>query len=514
MIFVVQQQNETSSVFKALLSFPKAIIFLLALLIGNSQVSADINIQDDTGYTSLHRAVFQGYVERVNELLEQGADISLRPTWKKRFENYQYSILEMVPRNKLDTIGVELLLAGADANEVLPNGDGLLIRSIVHNKGSLFTWLLKNGVTIDSFNKGGDTPLIRLIKKHGSMEMFLKPLIENGADSNRTNNSGESAISLAKGNMYITMKLRELGVDVDVSPDELLKHAISGGGGEELFFEALDKGANPNYVIEPDGISLLIMALMGGKKGDKGAKYLINRGASVDFIGTEKLEPYLSPLTLAIKGDSSYEVIETIVKQTKNINKICTVPRIEMGYTALDVAVSKGNKDIINLLTQSGAVSAVPVLPTKTFATNRKLAKQHVQKFIDFLSKKKCKDALKLAAKDFWFDRMYLSGQQWLKHCPEVAAQVVGFKATETYYPKDSKNLIRLISMGSIKGLNLEKIILVDTQRGEPSNYANWSFILSCTATRCTIVGIDDSPLKGGRFSTYNKLQEAGLINF
>jgi ankyrin repeat protein len=489
------------------ISLPQwATRFLMAgLLLINGvtaiQAAEDIDQYDDRGYTKLMYAVQKGETKQVKQLLKAGAKASLLIQRPAGSNLGRQTILEMIPEDKLDTLGDILLQHGADVNAIRLDEETILATSINEDNVKFFTWLLEHGANPNKKGKNGNTALFSMVMNGGvEDEVFLTALIKHGADPALVNEEGESTLTLLHGNVRSLLMLEKSGANVDIDPKALLQFSLdphtefTPSEKEQILIRALDAGANPNLVLDTDNISVLALVLMG-KPNNNIIEALISHGVDVDFVGSAKFEPYISPLILAIRNGTSYEMIKKIVKRSKNINKRIVISRMKVGaYTALDFAVLMKRENVVQLLKKAGAVSAKLKLPEKTFATNKEAAKQQVQKFIDSMPEEKCSKTIGLASWPLWFDRMYLSKEQWLTDCSKLLKDFAGAVTTEAFYPKDSKDLMNIMTRGEIKPVDLEYIILVDTLR--PKAYFNFSFILSCTNSKCKIIGINDHSMR------------------
>ncbi|AKH19183.1 ankyrin repeat domain-containing protein [Sedimenticola thiotaurini] len=200
--------------------------------------------------------------------------------------------------------------------------------------------ILDAGINMEEKNSDGDTPLLTCCTYRPLAEVMAL-LIDQGADINARNAKGESALSIAVG--------KKNGPVIDI----LLKHnaevnVISDDGQTPLFRaayknlveyakEMLRRGADPN--LNPrnpeDGTSLLWAAGTGDLEL---VEMLLCHGAEINAPGV---------LHSTIKH---IHIMEYLIREGADVNK-----KGAWGSTALHMAAYKCEKEVVELLTNSGA---------------------------------------------------------------------------------------------------------------------------------------------------------------
>jgi ankyrin repeat protein len=169
---------------------------------------ADVNVQDWSGMTPLHRAVFAGHQDIVSLLLNAGANPNLQ-------------------------------------NE---EGDVPLYLAVSKDLKEISVLLLNKGANPNIQNKNGETPLYCAIFK--GYKQVVKILLQHKACVNIKNNKGETPLHWAtkKGYQDIVQELLEAGANVD-TPDDCWRrtplYLAAEDGHKEIIRLLLDAKANP-----------------------------------------------------------------------------------------------------------------------------------------------------------------------------------------------------------------------------------------------------------------------------
>ncbi|XP_032249090.1 LOW QUALITY PROTEIN: 2-5A-dependent ribonuclease [Halichoerus grypus] len=185
---------------------------------------ADVNFQDEWGWSPLHNAVQSCQEDMVDLLLRYGAD----PCLKKKNEATPFIIAGIVGNVKL----LKLFLSkGADVNECDANGFTAFMEAAVNGRDKALKFLYENGAKVNlsrktkkdqkKLRKGGATALMDAAE-NGHVDVLKILLDEMGADVKARDNMGRNALIYAFRNSDdrnvegITRLLLHHGADVNV----------------------------------------------------------------------------------------------------------------------------------------------------------------------------------------------------------------------------------------------------------------------------------------------------------
>uniref|UniRef100_A0A452FJG9 Ribonuclease L n=1 Tax=Capra hircus TaxID=9925 RepID=A0A452FJG9_CAPHI len=186
---------------------------------------ADVNFQEEWGWSPLHNAVQVGREDIVDLLLSHGAE----PCLRKKNGATPFIIAGIVGNVKL----LELLLPKvADVNECDVNGFTAFMEAAVYGKVEALRFLYSNGAEVnlhrktmedqERIKKGGATALMDAAEE-GRVDVVEILLHEMGADVNARDNRGRNALIYALLNSddekvkAVTRLLLNCKVDVNVS---------------------------------------------------------------------------------------------------------------------------------------------------------------------------------------------------------------------------------------------------------------------------------------------------------
>ena len=204
------------------------------------QRGATVDLRDSYGLTPLTAAVSVNALSFAKLLLDNGAKVN-------RFSVETSPLLLAATMNFCDMI--ELLLEnGADINITSPKGSTPLLQAIKHSAQDAACLLIERGADIHVRDKQGYTP-VRLLAKNG-LSLVLRRLL----DAKLLTQQDKECIL-----MYATIANRL----------SLVKH---------LIYEKMDV----NFQTEPEGFSLLALAVMGNYK--EIVQFLLEQGADVDYV--------------------------------------------------------------------------------------------------------------------------------------------------------------------------------------------------------------------------------------
>ncbi|XP_051158715.1 ankyrin-1-like [Leptopilina boulardi] len=289
-------------------------------------------------YVALYAASYNGHVEIVLFLLEQGVDPNIC------YRNFLSPLHAAAQRGHKLIVNL-LIEAGALVNN--NNNNNSLISTpflaaisngheeialIIQQHGANINVKLKSAIFELENNNEFESLLIcgyeTRLKFHEQLKLdytgiffailsgninLVKYLIKNGANINVTTKSGETPILLAIKNQFVDIVsyLLKSGANINSENSPLLFHAISLN----------------NYPI---------------------VELLLNKGHSIDYIGNYGNQDGYTVMHLAIKGNN-INIVDALLKKNFDLDT-CT----EKDYL-LHYAIDKNNEDIIIKLIENGA---------------------------------------------------------------------------------------------------------------------------------------------------------------
>jgi ankyrin repeat protein len=212
---------------------------------------ADINFDDNDGYTALDNAIMNNCIEAVKILFDSCTD----PIYSLRY-------LFLAINEEVFEIAGYLLESGVDINCPDDDGDTVLIE--ICNGWSpsrdQVKYLLEAGADINHKNNDGNTALIFAINEEDYE--IAKYLIESGADINLTDIDRCAALqSAAYGSIEVVKYLVETGADInhkDNNSETALFYAVTGHSIEMVKY-LVEAGTDINHK-NNDGKNILVYA--------------------------------------------------------------------------------------------------------------------------------------------------------------------------------------------------------------------------------------------------------------
>ncbi|KAI5762929.1 RNASEL protein [Gulo gulo luscus] len=251
---------------------------------------AEVNFQDEWGWSPLHNAVQSCRVDMVNLLLHYGAD----PCLKKKNEATPFIIAGIVGNVEL----LKLFLSkGADVNECDANGFTAFMEAAVNGEKEALKFLYENGAEVNlgrktkenqkRLRKGGATALMDAAE-NGHADILKILLDEMGADVKACDNMGRNALIYAFRNSDdrnvedITRLLLHHGADVNVRGEKGKTPLILAveRGHLDLVQMLLEQEHIEIDDTDSEGKTALLLAVE--LKLKKIAQLLCNKGASTD----------------------------------------------------------------------------------------------------------------------------------------------------------------------------------------------------------------------------------------
>ena len=337
------------------------------------KAGADPNARSAEGETALMTAARTGSVESVKALLDHGADVNAREQWLG-----QTALMWAVAENHPAI--VELLIAhGADVNA----------RSTIREEKVKNKWFTANVVSAPP--KGGLTPLLYAARQN-SLEA-AQMLVKAGADLNRTDPDGTSALVMAIVNAHydLPIYLMEHGADPNIADKfgrtalyaavdmhTLEKSATRPDPKEtdkatslDVVKAALGHGANPNLALKesaPGRGSLDVPDrylgagatpfLRAAKTGDAEVmRLLLDKGADAKAVTKDHTTAMILAAGLSwvmgitnVDEKNALEAIKICIEQGVDVNAAN-----DKGETALDGAATSGRDQVVAYLVEKGA---------------------------------------------------------------------------------------------------------------------------------------------------------------
>ncbi len=294
------------------------------------------------GYSALHNACRQGYLNVVKALVDAGADINKKTT-------NVFTPLYIASEAYHSEIVNYLILKGANINEV--NGskhDTALHSACSTGFFGIVKILVDSGADVNKKNADGVTPLCMASYKD-SKANIVKYLLDNGANVDERNTSLEkTALQYACSNGAVANVkiLVDVGADINLKMKDgftTLYNAIEGNNADIVKY-IIDKGANANERYGPQNAPPVIRASFVGNV--KVMDILLDAGADLNV----KDDLGYGPLFRCVEKDNP-AMVDYLVAKGVNINE--RFGRYEL--TALYNASSLGMLQSVNRLINTGA---------------------------------------------------------------------------------------------------------------------------------------------------------------
>ena len=297
----------------------------------------DVNAKNKSGYAALHFAASAGQVDAVAALIEAKADVALADKVKRTALHYAVS-------NKHQSTAALLLDKGAPVNAKDKNGKTPLDRATGKSRAALAELLR---------SKGGKTAKELLAAENifiaaevGDLESINK-LLAGGADVNAKNKSGYTALHLSakRGHDAVAAVLLEAKADVALASrsGKTALHYVADYNGNLDLAKRLIAGQAP--INTKDGRKRTPLDYAQLRKRAELAELLRSNGGKT----SKELAAAGSIFAAAEVGD------------LEALNKLLAADGADVnatnksGYTALQLAVRKGQQDAAALLLEKGA---------------------------------------------------------------------------------------------------------------------------------------------------------------
>lgn len=302
----------------------------------------------------------EGNLQRVKELLDQGADIN--------FKEFTPKLYKIAPIARASCAGhndvVELLLErGANIDETDNAGDTPLMIAAKYGRLSTALLLMNRGANIHHKNHKGWTPIVTA--SYWGYKELVEALIARGANMNARDNEGKTPLMVVCARIYnysqdVGSYLLENGADFHVKDNKGDTAIILASKNEkqQLIKALTEKGANLQernlagesamsfFGCNPINKTLYDSAEQGNTKEMNEA---IEQGAGVN---TRSISGWTHLIIASSKGH--IEAVKLLIEKGADVNL-----ESEKGDTALTVAATEGYDNIIQVLTNAGAINSV-----------------------------------------------------------------------------------------------------------------------------------------------------------
>lgn len=360
-----------------------------------------INEIHPNGYGLLHIAVYDGSINVVELLLDEGADVNL-------LNHRNESALHLAAERDFQDIAKILLQHGADINRRSFTGNTVLHGAVNARNTSLFNFLLDNGADVRATNVKGNSVLEEVVrvKSIDMLEMIFKPGVQvdlglsdaetgklmcTAVDSSKKdiveflwnrgfnfiemNYKGETALHVAtrEGFEEIVVLLLDRGASVEVidSSGNTLLHCAAVSGITNLFKLLMNYATIDVNAMNNRGETAMTHAINGAY--DEIIRILLDSGAQVVFEKTSLVnymnsggsaEVFRLLLSSASDWDRRVADLALSVACVKNREEIVKIllergarvnGNIRAGQTLLNVAAKFGRANIVKILLDSGA---------------------------------------------------------------------------------------------------------------------------------------------------------------
>ncbi|UYV81345.1 hypothetical protein LAZ67_20000861 [Cordylochernes scorpioides] len=344
----------------------KGFLEMVNFLIQNK---ANVNVKNDKSWTPLHAASFNGHLEVVETLISNGADVNAKIYWggtplhfateTDRLEIvhillkndaeanvadkiYGNTPLHYAAKDGLENIARALLNYNACPDVLTLGGLAPLHLASDYRQLGVIHILLKHGANINIKTKDNLTAL-HIAASKGWKDVVIC-LIKNGATIEAKSNKGDTplyaAVSSGKRNVVQILIENKANVNVKIGDGSSLLHAAALSGKKDVIAILLKNNLDINAITSLGETPLHLAAIVGNKEV---VEHLIKNNAKLN----EKDSVNMTPLQAAIAGNHN-AVFDILFK------KLVEMGNLSEDNFLLHLAVISENKEAIKALLANG----------------------------------------------------------------------------------------------------------------------------------------------------------------
>jgi len=324
--------------------FGTIVIIIVAALLLPMAKAQKLN-KDDTSVSSehekkaaksLHQAAADGDIEQVKLLISKGADVNAED--EDGYTPYYWAVMD----------------AGKDIVELL-TAKGATVISTIHlaaRAGDLakVKRFIEEGTDVDARDKGRETPLFSAVQADNSD--VAEFLIAKGADVNAKDNGGATPLNLVtrspRGRRDMVELLISKGADVNAKTQGGITplHSACVRGNKDVAELLIAKGANLNAKTTGGQVVGRTPLHVGVARGDTYiVELLISKGAEINIKNSNGRTPLHEACLYGHKN-----VVELLIAKGADLNA-----KDNKQQTALSLAKEQGHDEILELLRKHGA---------------------------------------------------------------------------------------------------------------------------------------------------------------
>ncbi|XP_061189952.1 uncharacterized protein LOC133197762 [Saccostrea echinata] len=298
---------------------------------------ADVSIYNDDKITPLYLASQNGHMEIVQYLIEHGANVNI-------YDIENVTPLSMASQNGHTEIVKHLIEHGANVNISTDKNVTPLLKASQNGHMEIIQYLIEHGANVNIYNIKNVTPLY-MASQNGHTEI-VKHLIEHGANVNIYNIKNVTPLYMASqnGHTEIVKHLIEHGANVNIYNIENVTplSMASQNGHTEIVKHLIEHGADVNISTDKNVTSLLKASQNGHMEI---VQYLIEHGANVNIYNIENV----TPLSMASQNGHT-EIVKHLIEHGANVNTYT-----DKNVTSLLIASQNGHMEIVQYLIEHGA---------------------------------------------------------------------------------------------------------------------------------------------------------------
>ncbi|XP_064402664.1 uncharacterized protein LOC135348400 isoform X9 [Halichondria panicea] len=310
----------------------------IAILLLSRGSRAQVNMQDNDGWSALNVASQNRHSDVVKVLIEKGAQVNIQ------LNDGRSALMIASQYGHSDVVKI-LIEKGAQVNIQLNDGRSALMIASQNGHSDVVKILIEKGAQVNMQKNDGWSALM-IASENGHSDV-IKILIEKGAQVNMQNNDGWSALMIASQNGHsdVVKILIEKRAQVNMQNNDgfsALMIAASQNGHSDVVKVLIEKGAQVNMQ-DNNGRSALMIASHNGHSDV--VKLLIEKGAQVNM----QTNNGWSALMIASQNGHS-DVVKVFIEKGAQVNM-----QNNNGWSALMTASRNGHSDVVKVFIEKGA---------------------------------------------------------------------------------------------------------------------------------------------------------------